>query len=90
MLNFGQAYAAPEIDDEVLVGFEHDDAKAIPDWVRTTMTFYLDEQISEREILDAFNYLFENNIMHLSQEAAQKVQDMIPTSWRRPTYPKTW
>ena len=40
------------------------------------MTFYLDEQISEREILDAFNYLFENNIMHLSQKAAQEVQDM--------------
>ena len=27
-------------------------------------------------ILDAFNYLFENNIMHLSQEAAQEVQGM--------------
>lgn len=50
--------------------------KAIPDWVKTTMGFYLKDQISEREILDAFNYLFENNIMHLSQEAAQEVQDM--------------
>ena len=50
--------------------------QAIPEWVKTTMTFYLDEQISEREILDAFNYLFENNIMHLSQKAAQEVQDM--------------
>jgi hypothetical protein len=51
-------------------------AQAIPDWVKTTMMFYLDEQISERELLDAFNWLFENNIMHLSQEAAQEVQNL--------------
>jgi len=76
LLSFGQSYAVPEIDDEVIVGFEHGDAKAIPDWVKTTMGFYLKDQISEREILDAFNFLFENNIMHLSQEAAQEVQEM--------------
>lgn len=92
-LGFQQAYSAPEIDDEVIVGFENEDttatprdlpaqidsgqkAAAIPDWVRTTMGFYLDGQISEREMLDAFNYLFENNIMHISQEAAQEVQDL--------------
>ena len=72
LLSFGQSYAVPEIDDEVIVGFEHGDTKAIPDWVKTTMGFYLKNQISEGEILDAFNYLFENNIMHLSQEAAQR------------------
>ena len=76
LLSFEKSYAVPEIDDEVLVGFEHGDAKAIPDWVKTTMGFYLKDQISEREILDAFNYLFENNIMQLSQEAAQEVQEM--------------
>ncbi|MDH3825463.1 MAG: hypothetical protein OES14_06690 [Nitrosopumilus sp.] len=51
-------------------------AQAIPDWVKSTMMFYLDEQISEREMLDAFNWLFENNIMHLSPEAAQEIQDL--------------
>jgi hypothetical protein len=76
LIGFQQSYSIPEIDDEVVVGFEHGDAKAIPDWVRTTMGFYLKDQISEREILDTFNYLFENNIMHLSQEAAQEVQEM--------------
>ena len=59
---------------------EHDPGittvQAIPDWVKTTMMFYLDDQISERELLDAFNWLFENNIMHLSQEAAQEVQNL--------------
>ncbi|MEJ2260412.1 MAG: hypothetical protein P8X83_01950, partial [Nitrosopumilaceae archaeon] len=34
LLSFQQVYAIPEIDDEVLVGFEHGDAKAIPNWVR--------------------------------------------------------
>jgi len=52
------------------------DAKAIPDWVGTTMGFYVDKQISEREMLDAFNYLFNNNILHLSEEAAQQVAEL--------------
>ena len=75
-LSLNQGFANPEIDDEVIVGFEQESAKAIPDWVNTTMKFYLDGQISEREMLDAFNWLFENNIMHLSPESAQEVQDL--------------
>ena len=70
-----QAFAAPEIEDEVIVGFDSE-VKVIPDWVKTTMGYYLNNQISEREILDAFNWLFENNIMHLSEEAALEVQQM--------------
>ena len=61
---------------EFTVNPDRIEASAIPDWVKTTMGFYLKDQISEREILDAFNYLFENNIMHLSQDAAQEVQEM--------------
>ncbi len=76
LVSFQQSYASPEIGDKVLVAFENAETAAIPDWVKTTMGFYLDEQISEREILDAFNYLFEHNIMHLSQEAAQEVNDL--------------
>ena len=75
-LSLNSGFANPEIDDEVIVGFEQGSAKAIPDWVNTTMKFYLDGQISEREMLDAFNWLFENNVMHLSPEAAQEVQDL--------------
>ncbi|MFZ9006102.1 MAG: hypothetical protein ACO293_04925 [Nitrosopumilaceae archaeon] len=75
IVSIQQALALPEIDDEVIVGFDSE-AKAIPEWVKTTMEFYLDGQISEREILDAFNWLFENNIMHLSEEAALEVQQM--------------
>ncbi|MFZ8908792.1 MAG: hypothetical protein ACO2YR_07735, partial [Nitrosopumilaceae archaeon] len=75
IVSIQQALALPEIDDEVIVGFDSE-AKAIPEWVKTTMGFYLDGQISEREILDAFNWLFENNIMHLSEEAALEVQQM--------------
>jgi len=50
--------------------------KAIPSWVDTVMDFYLQGAISEREMLDAFDYLFKNNIMHMSQEAAQQVADL--------------
>ena len=50
--------------------------KAIPSWVNGVMGFYLDGDISEREMLDAFDYLFKNNIMHVSQEAAQEVADL--------------
>jgi hypothetical protein len=52
------------------------DAKAIPDWIDNLMGFYLNNLISENELLEAFNWLFDNNIMHLSQEAAQRVQDL--------------
>ena len=75
-VGFEQIHASPEPDDEVMVAFEHGDAKAIPDWVGTTMSFYLNKQISEREMLDAFNWMFNNNVMHLSQEAAQKVAEL--------------
>lgn len=51
-------------------------AKAIPDWIDNIMGFYLDNLISENELLEAFNWLFNNNIMYLSQESAQKVQDL--------------
>jgi len=52
------------------------DAKAIPDWVDGVMGFYIQGEISEREMLDAFNYLFDKGIMHESQEAAQEMADL--------------
>jgi len=52
------------------------EAKAIPDWIDNIMGFYLDNLISENELLEAFNWLFNNNIMYLSQESAQKVQNL--------------
>lgn len=51
-------------------------ANAIPDWVKFNMRSYLDEQISERELLDAFDFLKKQGIMHESQEAAQEMTDL--------------
>ena len=51
-------------------------AKAIPPWVDNVMKFYVNGDISEREMLDAFDFLFKNNIMHMSQEAAQQVSEL--------------
>ncbi len=71
-----EVYAPPPQTPEKINIGPVTSGQVIPDWVRTTMGYYLEDQISEREILDAFNWLFENNIMHLSQEAAQEVQDL--------------
>ena len=69
-----EAYAPEARDDFVIIdGFN---AQAIPSWVNGVMGFYLNGDISEREMLDAFDYLFKNNIMHVSQEAAQEVADL--------------
>lgn len=52
------------------------DAKAIPDWVKFNMQSYLNKQISERELLDAFDFLKKQGIMHESQEAALQMAEL--------------
>jgi len=75
-LGFQQSYSIPEIDDEVIVGFEHGDAPAIPDWVKSQFEWYVNGEIDEKTLLTSMNWMFDNNIMHLSSEAAQEVQDL--------------
>ena len=76
LLGFQQSYAIPEIDDEVIVGFEHGDAPAIPNWVKSQFEWYVNGEIDEKTLLTSMNWMFDNNIMHLSPEAAQEVQEM--------------
>ncbi len=47
---------------------------AIPDWVKTQFEWYVKGEIDEKTLLTSMNWMFDNNIMHLSQEAAQEVQ----------------
>ena len=61
---------------DAIVLHSTDGTKAIPDWVQFTMQAYLDKQISEREILDAFLFLENNGIMHKSKEAAQQMAEI--------------
>jgi len=52
------------------------DAKAIPDWVRNNFEWYVTGQIDEKTLLTSMNWMFDNNVMHLSEKAAQEVADL--------------
>jgi hypothetical protein len=51
-------------------------AKAIPDWVKTNFDWYLKGNIDEATLLTSMNWMFDNNIMHLSEKAAQEVNEL--------------
>lgn len=50
--------------------------KAIPDWVKTQFEWFVDGQIDEATLLTSMNWMFDNNLMHLSEEAAQEVNQL--------------
>lgn len=47
--------------------------KAIPSWVDNNFRWYVDGQIDEATLLTSMNWMFDNNVMHLSDKAAQEV-----------------
>lgn len=49
---------------------------AIPDWVTTQFEWYINGEIDEKTLLVSMNWMFDNNVMHLSEKAAQEVQEM--------------
>lgn len=51
-------------------------AVAIPDWVKTQFEWFVDGQIDEATLLTSMNWMFDNNLMHLSEKAAQEVNDL--------------
>jgi len=51
-------------------------SNALPNWVNSQFVWYVDGDIDEETLLTSMNWMFDNNIMHLSPEAAQEVQDM--------------
>jgi len=50
--------------------------QAIPDWVTTQFEWYINGEIDEKTLLSSMNWMFDNNVMHLSEKAAQEVQEM--------------
>ena len=50
--------------------------QAIPDWVKTQFEWFVDGQIDEATLLTSMNWMFDNNLMHLSEEAAQEVNQL--------------
>ena len=50
--------------------------QAIPDWVKNNFEWYVNGQIDEKTLLTSMNWMFDNNIMHLSEKAALEVADL--------------
>jgi hypothetical protein len=73
--NYSYAIEEGGINDQThkLVGSS---AKAIPDWVKTNFDWYLKGNIDEATLLTSMNWMFDNNIMHLSEKAAQEVKEL--------------
>ncbi len=76
LITFQQINALPEVNDEVLVEFEHGDTKPIPNWVDQNFRWYGEGQISQTELLNALSFLLDNNIMFISEDAARNVQQL--------------
>ncbi|MHA7647470.1 Kazal-type serine protease inhibitor family protein [Nitrosopumilus sp. S4] len=51
-------------------------SKAIPDWIDNSFRWYADGLISQQELLTSFNWMLDNNFMHLSDKAAKEVNDL--------------
>ena len=64
----------PQLDDRNYN--EVKESKAIPDWVKNQFEWYLTGEIDEGTLLASMNWMFDNNIMHLSEKAAQEVKQL--------------
>jgi hypothetical protein len=69
-----QSSLGQNLEDEVPLKSEP--SKAIPDWLKNNFRWYLDGQISQRELLTSINWLLDNNYMHLSEKSAREVQEL--------------
>jgi hypothetical protein len=74
-VNYSYAIEEGGMNDQThkLVGSS---AEAIPDWVKTNFDWYLKGNIDEATLLTSMNWMFDNNIMHLSEKAAQEVKEL--------------
>ena len=51
-------------------------AKAIPDWVNNNFKWYGEGLIEQSDLLNSLSFLLDNGHMHLSDKAAQEVNDL--------------
>ena len=52
------------------------DMKAIPGWVDNNFRWYGEGKISQADLLNGINHLLDNNLMHISDKAAQEVSEL--------------
>ena len=75
------SYAQGGAGNDILIGgrgndFSNEEPSAIPDWVKTQFAWYVSGEIDEATLLTSMNWMFDNNLMHLSEGAAQEVNDL--------------
>ncbi len=69
-----EIYAPPSLDLDPQSSSST--SKAIPDWVKNQFEWYVNDQIDEQTLLTSMNWMFDNNLMHLSDKAAQEVNEL--------------
>jgi len=52
------------------------EAKAVPDWIDNNFKWYGEGKIGQSDLLNSLSYMLDNNIMHLSDKAAQEMQSL--------------
>ena len=57
-------------------GADISDMKAIPGWVDNNFKWYGEGKISQSDLLNGIKHLMDNNLMHISDKAAQEVSDL--------------
>jgi len=71
-----EVYAPPPQNPEKITIGPVTSVPAIPDWVDQNFRWYGQGLITQTELLNALTYLLENNIMFISEEAANEVRDL--------------
>ena len=75
------SYAQGGAGNDILIGgrgndLSNEEPSAIPDWVKTQFAWYVNGEIDEATLLTSMNWMFDNNLMHLSEEAADEVNQL--------------
>ncbi len=71
-----EVYASPPQNPEKITIGPVTSVPAIPDWVDQNFRWYGQGLITQTELLNALTYLLDNNIMFISEEAANEVGDL--------------
>lgn len=66
-----QVYAPDDQPENLSLG---GNAKAIPDWVNNNFKWYGEGKIGQADLLNSLKFMLDNNLMHLSDEAAQEMK----------------
>lgn len=74
-IGLSQDIYAPEEPEKLNLG-GNGYAKAVPDWIDNNFKWYGEGKIGQTDLLNSLTYMLDNNLMHLSDKAAQEMQSL--------------